>query len=447
MSESVFDVLRAEDLNRLQIRYDWRRDVFNLWAAREWDADTRFAGYNTAFTAWTLASSRGRSMNHEKVTRAFEERGIAPHLARIQELMRKGRHILLDCYHHEGLDIRFVNHIHSDRRGLNNRRSSLVMGGIRRHEPGEDEIDVFIDGLNLGRGMTFKNVAAHLPMGGCKTTVQMPPVDLGDLETVGFLAYATDRTRNTAGPDMGFPPELADVVNQHFSRHFVGGPKGPLGPTGTPTSHGVQAAVKQAARFFWGSESLAGKTIAVQGLGAVGFHLAGAYLKDGARLIVCDRDPAAVRAFTDAHPGAPIEVVAPDEILGVEADVLSPAAAGGLLTAENIPTLRFKIIMGGANNVLKASSQEEEITLARLLAGHGVLYQVDWWHNIAGVMAGYEEYVLQDEARLDRLLEKVGALCSESTWENLNEASRQGITPTENAYRTVERHVYGDPES
>ncbi|RPH97630.1 MAG: hypothetical protein EHM71_19635 [Zetaproteobacteria bacterium] len=246
---------------------------------------------------------------------------------------------------------------------------------------------------------------------------------------------------------MGFPPELADVVNQHFSLHFVGGPKGPLGPTGTPTAHGVHAAVKQAARFLWGSDVLAAKTIAVQGLGAVGFHLAGAYLKDGARLIVCDRHPGAVGAFIDAHPGAPVEVVEPGEILEVEADILSPAAAGGLLTAENIPALRFKIIMGGANNVLKASSQEEEIVLARLLAEHGVLYQVDWWHNIAGVMAGYEEYVLQDEARLDRLTEKVGALCSESTWGNLNEASRQGITPTENAYRTVERHVYGDPES
>ena len=56
------------------------------------------------------------------------------------------------------------------------------MGGIRRHEPEEDEIDVFIDGMNLGRGMTFKNIAADIPMGGCKITVQMEPVDLDDLD-------------------------------------------------------------------------------------------------------------------------------------------------------------------------------------------------------------------------------------------------------------------------
>jgi glutamate dehydrogenase/leucine dehydrogenase len=444
MTESVFEVLRAEGLNRLCLHYNWRRNKFLLYAASEWDADTPFRNYNTAFTIRTLCPSAGRYLNHAETVAIFCKHGLSQHLERIMELMRKGRHILLDCYYHEGQDIRFVNHIHSDKRGLNNRLSSIVMGGIRRHEPGEDEIKVFIDGMNLGRGMTFKNVAAELPMGGCKTTVQMASVDLGNLDQVGFLAYATDRTRNTAGPDMNFPPDLTDVVNKHFSLHFVGGPKGPLGPTGTPTANGVHMAVKQGARFLWGSESLAGKTIAVQGLGAVGFHLAGAYLKDGARLIVCDRDSAVVDAFLSSFPDAPVRVVDPRDILSVEADIFSPAAGGGILTEENIPSLRFKLIMGGANNVLRASSQEEECALARLLAKHGILYQVDWWHNIGGVMAGYEEYVHQHKASLDLLMQKVGKLCTAKTWENLYEAQREGITPTERAYRIVEREVYGD---
>jgi glutamate dehydrogenase/leucine dehydrogenase len=446
MRASVFEVLRAEELNRLRIHHDWRRGTFSLYAAREWDPDTSFAKYNTAFTAGTLVPSRGRYLDDAEARAAFDRHGMTPHLERIQELMRKGRHILLDCYDHAAKDIRFVNHIHSDRRGVNNRRSSLVMGGIRRHEPDEAEIDVFIDGMNLGRGMTFKNVAAGLPMGGCKTTVQMKPVDLEDLDQVGFLAFATDRTRNTAGPDMGFPPELADVVNEHYSLHFVGGPKGPLGPTGTPTAHGVHMAVQQGAKFLWGSESLAGKTIAVQGLGAVGFPLASAYLAEGARLIVCDRDAATIGRFVTAHQGAVVRVVSPDEILRAEAEIFSPAAGGGILTEDNIPTLRFKLIMGGANNVLTASSQEEEIELAEQLAERGILYQIDWWHNIAGVMAGYEEYVLQREAALGRLLEKVGRRCADSTWENLNAARREQITPTERAYRVAEREVYGEQE-
>ena len=443
MRDSVFEIMREEGLNRLRIHYDWRRDAFSLYAAREWDRETSFERYNRDFTALTLQPSAGRYLAMSETEAAFERCGLRPHLARVQDLMRKGRHVLLDCYYHEGLDIRFVNHVHSDKRGLNNGRSSIVMGGIRRHEPGEDEIDVFIDGMNLGRGMTFKNVAAALPMGGCKTTVQMAPVDLEDLNQVGFLAYATDRTRNTAGPDMNFPPELADAVNPRFSRHFVGGPRGPLGPTGTPTAYGVYNAVKQAAQVVWGSESLAGRTIVVQGLGAVGFHLAGHYLGEGARLTVCDRDPAAVARFLASHPGHHVDVVESERVLGVEADILSPAAAGGLLTFENIPTLRVAIVMGGANNVLKASSQEEECDLARLLARRGVLYQVDWWHNIAGVMAGYEEYVHQERASLDRLMREVGVRCTEQTRVNLLAARRDGITPTEAAYRAVEEDVYG----
>lgn len=442
--ESVFEVLRMEGLNRLRIHHDWRRGAFTLYAAREWDRETAFARYNRDFTALTLQPTMGRHLGTAETMVAFERCGLDAYLARVQDLMRQGRHVLLDCYYHEGLDIRFTNHVHSDKRGLNNGRSSIVMGGIRRHEPGEDEIEVFIDGLNLGRGMTFKNVAAGLPMGGCKTTVQMSPVDLEDGDQLGFLAYATDRTRNTAGPDMNFPPELADAVNPRFSRHFVGGPRGPLGPTGTPTAWGVYQAVKQAASVLWGSDSLAGRTIVVQGLGAVGFHLAGYYLDEGARLTVCDRDPAAVGRFLASRPGHCVNVVRPETVLDIEADILSPAAAGGLLTTENIPTLRYALVMGGANNVLKASSQEQECALARLLASRGVLYQVDWWHNIAGVMAGYEEYVHQERASLERLMHQVGTRCAELTRGNLQAARRDGITPTDAAYRAVEQEVYGD---
>jgi leucine dehydrogenase len=102
------------------------------------------------------------------------------------------------------------------------------------------------------------------------------------------------------------------------------------------------------------------------------------------------------------------------------------------------------MIMGPANNVLKASSQEEEYALAARIAERGILYQVEWVHNIAGVMAGYEEYVHQERASRERLMENVGKLCTEQTWENLNGARREGITPTEHAYRSVERDVYGE---
>ncbi len=443
MKESVFEVLRIEGLNRLEIHYDWKTDRFVLCAGREWDLETDFSQYNRQFTVLTLRAEDGRFCNHRETLGLFAKHGLAGHLEKIKTLMRKGRHILLDCYYNQKLGIRFTNNVHSDKRGLNNLHSSLLMGGIRRHEPEEDEIDVLIDGMNLGRGMTFKNIMAGLPMGGCKVTVQMDPVDLENLQQVGFLAFANDRSRNTTGPDMRFPPELADVMKAHFSLHITGGPKGPLGPTGTPTAHGTHMAVRQGARFLWGSDSLRGRTIALQGLGAVGFPLAEDYLRDGARLIVCDLDPARIKELRDTHPADVIEVVEPSAILGAAADIFSPCAGGGVLNQSNIPGLKFPIIMGAANNVLQASSQEEECAHADTLAAQGILYQVEWVHNIAGVMAGYEEYVHQQGASASRLMEKVGKLCTEKTWENLNEAKREGITPTMRAYLSVEREVYG----
>lgn len=444
MRQSIFEVLRLEGLNHMEIHYDWRSGRFVLYAAREWDPETPFREYNRRFTVFSLRASDGLFFNSAQTEALFAKHGLSAHLDKIKELMRKGRHILLDAYFNEQLGIRFTNHIHSDKRGLNNRRSSLLMGGIRRHETDEDEIDVFVDGMNLGRGMTFKNVAAGLPMGGCKITVQMEPVDLENMDQVGFLSYANDRTRNTTGPDMRFPPDLADVMKEHFSLHITGGPKGPLGPTGTPTAHGAHMAVKQGARFLWGSDSLEGKRIAVQGLGAVGFPLAEDFIRDGAKLVVCDLDPTAVRLLKEKHPEASIEAVDPSAILHVEADIFAPCAVGGVLDERVISDLKFKIVMGPANNVLKASSQEEEYRLAKMLAERGILYQVEWYHNIAGVMAGYEEYVHQNEASMERLMEKVGALCTEKTWENLNEAAKEGVTPTERAYGSVEREVYGE---
>jgi leucine dehydrogenase len=101
-------------------------------------------------------------------------------------------------------------------------------------------------------------------------------------------------------------------------------------------------AVKQGARFLWGSESLKDKTVAVQGLGAVGFPLAEDFLADGARLVVCDRDPEAVRKLVAASPEGAVRVGEPEAILGVEADIFAPAAVGGILDEHNIPELKFE---------------------------------------------------------------------------------------------------------
>ncbi|MFQ5709867.1 MAG: Glu/Leu/Phe/Val dehydrogenase family protein [bacterium] len=444
MRKSLFEIMHRETLTRLKISHDWRTNRCHLHAAKEWDPHLKWSNYNKTFSLATIFSADDRYYNDAETRRLFKKHKSLDTLQVVLDLLRKGRHQFIECFYCGALGIRFMNNVHSDVLGLNNRRQAIRAGGIRRHGLNEAECEVIVDGLNLARGMSFKNFAARVPYGGAKITVMMNPIDLNDLDSVGFLAYAVDRSRIFTGPDMGFPTALADVMKEHFSLNITGGPQGPLGPTGLPTAYGVYLAVKQAARFKFGTERLAARKIAVQGLGSVGHALSEHFVKEKASLIVTDTDTRSCAALKEEHPTADITVVKPEEILFVEADIFSPCAVGGILTKEIIPKLRFKIILGCANNQLKASSQQEELQLATALADRGILFQVAWWHNLGGVLCGREEYERQQQASMKDVLKKVEEICTQYTWENLNQARTLGITPTENAYRSVENIIYGN---
>ena len=89
---------------------------------------------------------------------------------------------------------------------------------------------------------------------------------------------------------------------------------------------------------------------------------------------------------------------------------------------------------------MKASSQEEEIRLAKIIAERGILYQVEWWHNTAGVICGAEEYLYEGDA--ESLRKKVEAIMPANTIMSLNGAKEQGITPTEFVYKYCEDLLY-----
>jgi len=442
MENSLFDVLDNENLNRLKINYDFRTDSVVLYAGREWDEEINWAKYNKDFFCSSLLSSKLVSLSDSETRELFRRNGQEAYLDEIIELLRKGKHQFIDCYYNKKKNIRFTNNAHSQVLGIHNRSQAIMAGGIRRHLPSEEEKEVIIDGLNLGRGMSFKNFAARIPFGGCKITVIMNELDLNDLETVGFLSYCVDKSRCFTGPDMNFSTELADVMKKHFSLNITGGPEGPLGATGVPTAYGVYLAAKEAARFKYGSASLQGKTIAVQGLGALGYYLAEHYIKEGANLIVSDLNQAAIDTLIANYKEATIQVVSSDEILYLDVDILSPCAIGGIFSADNIDKLKADIIIGGANNQLRASSKSEEVELANLLKERGILFQVAWWHNGGGVLCGHEEYTRQNEASMDNVLEETTQTCK-FTFQNIEEATALDISPTENAYRQVEQFIYG----
>ncbi|MHB8916778.1 MAG: Glu/Leu/Phe/Val dehydrogenase family protein [Desulfocucumaceae bacterium] len=442
MKQSLSELLIQEGLTTLKIRYDWKLGKLGLFAAKEWDGGTDWSRYNKDFFVESLLTDTGKYLNYQEVIQIFKKYDLFKYLIDIISLIKAGRHIGIDCYYYREKDIRFFSSMHSNACGLNNRSQAIRSGGMRFYAKNENEYEVVVDGLNLSRSMSFKNAAAEIPYGGSKIVVCSDPVDLEDMDQIGFLSYAVDRTRSFTGADMGFPPELADIMKERFTLNVASGPRGPIGPTGIPTAYGVYLAAKQAARFKLGSDSLKGLTAAVQGLGSCGLPLAEHYLGEGAKLIVSDPDERRVRQLMARYPGSDITCVDPDKICFAKADIFSPSAMGGVITRQNIPELKCSIIMGPANNQIKAVNQEEECELARLLDKKGILFQCEWWHNVGGVLAAWEEYVNQESASLKNIMTKIKKLCTENTWNNLKEAARKSITPTECAYANVERKIY-----
>ena len=443
MEESLFFPLREEGLTTLKLRYYWKTDKVFLFAAKEWEPDLDFSHYNQDFYANHLLTDQAVYYNDSQVRQLFQKYNLSEYLQRVLDLIKKGKHLGIDGYYNAKHNIRFMGNLHSLVRGVNNRMYATAAGGIRRHSFDDCEINVIQDGLNLGRAMSYKNIAAEVPYGGCKTTVHMDELNLENMEIMGFLAFCLDSFRCCTGPDMNFPTEMADVMNRHFSVQFTGGPAGPLGETGVPTAYGNYLALKQAQKFLTGSDRLDGLTIAVQGLGAVGWYLCEYLLQEDIRLLVTDINPGLVQKLIAVNPGRSIAAVSPNQILAIEADIFCPCAIGGIIHEGNIPDLKFRMILGPANNQLRAGSNEEEIRLAGLLAQRGILYQEAWWHNTGGVLCGIEEFENGTRASRERLMQKIKTIVPSKTWQNLNKARELGITPTECMYLTCNELIYG----
>ena len=443
LEKSLFFPLAKENLTSFGVYCHRKYGLVAFRAAREWEKEADWSRYGRDFTAEEPLTTRTAYLGHQETWDLFKRYGLTGYLDDVVDLIKKGKHQGIECFLDPKKNIRFISNMHSNTLGINNGYHAIRSGGIRRHEPEEEEIDVIVDGLNLSRAMSFKNAGAQIPFGGSKITVQCAPVDLSDFHTLGFLAYALDRTRSFTGPDMGFSPELADVMRREgYSVNITGGFDSKIGPTGGPTAYGVYLALKEAVNFKFGAESLAGKTIVVQGAGAVGYPLVEEYLaKEDVTIFIADivRDP--VKRLVAQFPGR-VKQLDPKDVFNVEADIFAPCAMGGILDDETIKSLKCSIVFGAANNQLKATNQEEEIRLAKILDERGILFQVDWMHNTGGVIAGMEEYMYREKASLEHVMSHTEKVCKYGVRQNLEAASKEQITPTERAYRYYASRIY-----
>jgi leucine dehydrogenase len=256
-----------------------------------------------------------------------------------------------------------------------------ALGGARFWHYASDE-EAIIDALRLSRGMTYKNAVAGLNLGGGKSVI------IGDNRTVKreMVFRAHGRFVDSLGgryitaEDVG--TSTADMDFVHMETKFVTGLANKSGDPSPVTARGVFRAIQASAKHRWGSDSLEGKVVAIQGLGHVGSYLCKELHQAGAKLIVTDIDAAKVKRVVDDFGAKAVEH---DSIFGAKADIFAPCALGGIINDKTVPNLRVEIVSGGANNQLLEERHGEA------LEARGILYAPDYVANAGGVINVYSE--------------------------------------------------------
>jgi leucine dehydrogenase len=306
-------------------------------------------------------------------------------------------------------------------------------GGTRlKVYPGPD--DALRDGLRLAAAMTSKNAIAGLPLGGGKAVLAVPELPSGEARRELLLRYGdlleslhgtywTACDMNTAPPDMDV---IAERCSSVFARTEANGGSGTSAPA---TADGVLVGIRASVERAFGSESLEGRTVVIQGVGAVGAVLARQLTDAGARLVLADVDEVRAKELA-AEIGA--DVVAADEAIEIECDVFSPCAIGGVFSAETIPRLRCAIVAGAANNQLSDPQDAER------LAERGILYAPDYVVNAGGIIhLAALEMLGEDLARRD---ERIAGIAGTLT-EVYRLADAEGISTERAAERMVQTRL------
>jgi len=284
---------------------------------------------------------------------------------------------LLAGYDHEQL--LFCRESSSGYSGLiaiHNTTLGPALGGTRYWHY-KTEHDAVVDALRLSRGMTYKAAVAGLALGGGKSVV-LADHGAHDREAV-FRAHGrfveSLKGRYITAEDVGTSPADMDYI--HLETEHVVGLQGRSGDPSPVTSYGVYCGMKAAAKAAFGSDALAGKTVAVQGCGHVGYHLCRFLHEEGARLVVTDIDTEKVkRAVEDFRARA----VGLDEIYGVQAEIFAPCALGAVINDTTIKQLKAQVVAGGANNQLAEERHGDQ------LEEKGILYAPDYVINAGGLI-------------------------------------------------------------
>jgi leucine dehydrogenase len=279
------------------------------------------------------------------------------------------------------------------------------------------ESEAIEDALRLARGMTYKNAAAGLNLGGGKTVIIGDPrTDKNDEMFRAFGRFIEGLNgRYITAEDVGTTEADMDLI--HLETDYVTGTSAEGGSSGNPspvTAYGIYVGMKAAAKEAFGTDSLEGKTIAVQGVGNVAYTLCEHLHEEGAKLIVTDINEKAVQRAVDAFGATAVGI---DEIYSQEADIFAPCALGAVINDETIPQFKCKVIAGSANNQLKENRHGDQIHEM------GIVYAPDYVINSGGVINVADELIGYNSERalkrVEGIYDIIGEIFNISKQENI----------------------------
>lgn len=305
------------------------------------------------------------------------------------------------------------------------------LGGTRMWPYASDE-EALTDVLRLSRGMTYKAAAAGLALGGGKAVIIGDPrKDKSEalfrafgrfVDSLGGL-YITAEDVGTATADMAHVAAETRWVTGVPVEHGGSGDPSPV------TAYGVLQGIQASVEHVFGSRDLAGRSVAIQGLGNVGLHLAGYLIERGAKVSGCDIHEDSI----ERARALGVKIVPADQILDAEVDVFAPCALGAILDDESIPRLRCRIVAGGANNQLAKADLHGAALVER-----GILYAPDFVINAGGLIHVYSEAIGQSDT--ERALLRTKAI-ADNLGSIFSTAKAEGIPTHVAAERLAEQRL------
>ena len=310
-----------------------------------------------------------------------------------------------------------------------------ALGGCRMW-PYETEDEALTDAMRLAVGMTYKCAASDNNFGGGKSVIIGDPNK--DKSEALFRAfgrfvqmlggrYYTGTDMGTTGMDFVYASRESDCMTG-LPEEFGGS-----GNTALPTAYGVYKGMKAAARIVFGSASLKGRKIAIQGVGKVGQGVVDHLKEEGAQVIISDISEENINKVKEKYPD--VEVVDPEGVYDVECDIFSPCARGGIINDDTIPRFKCKIIAGSANNQLLEPQHGE------MLHERGILYAPDYVINAGGLIQVADELEYKDASmRRERGLMKTEAIY-DILLRIFTRSKEQNIPTSEVADRLAEERI------